>query len=173
MLNRSDVTLIVADDEAGLRQGLAQLFENEGYVALQAQDGDEVISLLEQAENIPDAVFLDLKMPKRDGLSTLRFLKQDARFKDVPVVIITAFGGSEHTIEAMKAGAYDYITKPFDTEEVLQTARRAIEVSRLTRELESLRKRTSPEQAANVAGILPCARFSNWWARLPTLTLPC
>jgi two-component system, NtrC family, response regulator AtoC len=73
-----------------------------------------------------------------DGLSVLKALKENPEFRRIPVVIITAFGGSEQTIEGMKVGVYDYITKPFDPDELLRTATRAIEVSRLSTEVEQL-----------------------------------
>ena len=142
-------TILVADDERHLRESLAELFAAQGYTVLQAADGTEVMHLLR--DHAPDTIFLDLKMPKLDGLSTLKALKQNPEVRRIPVVIITAFGGSEQTIEGMKAGAYDYITKPFDPDEVLRTAARAIEVSRLSSEVEELRARADvgePEAAA-------------------------
>src|SRR5208283_1239127 len=136
-------TVLVVDDEQRLRASLTELLEAEGYRVLEAGDGDEALSLLRQAADYPDVILLDLKMPRRDGLATLRELQQSAGLKSIPVVIITAFGNSEQTISAMKAGAYDYITKPFDAGEVLRTAGRAIEVHRLSNELERLRVRSA------------------------------
>jgi DNA-binding NtrC family response regulator len=101
-----------------------------------------------------DCIFLDLKMPKLDGLSTLKTLKQNPELRRIPVVIITAFGGSEQTIEGMRAGAYDYITKPFDPDEVLRTAARAIEVSRLSREVEQLRARADADDPDASGGLI-------------------
>ena len=134
-------TILVVDDEQRLRESLTELFTADGHGVLEAGDGDEALRLLNQATVCPDVIFLDLKMPGRDGLATLKALQEEAEFKRIPVVIITAFGSSEQTIAAMKAGAYDYITKPFDPDEVLRTAARAIEVSRLSREVERLRAR--------------------------------
>ena len=133
--------ILIVDDEKRLRASLAELFASEGHRVLEAGDGDEALTLLRQATAYPDVILLDLKMPNRDGLATLKELKQSAELKSIPVVIITAFGSSEQTISAMKGGAYDYITKPFDAGEVLRTAARAIEVRRLSKELERLRIR--------------------------------
>jgi two-component system response regulator AtoC len=130
-------TILVADDERHLRESLAELFTTHGHSVLQAADGAEAMKVLR--DSVPDTIFLDLKMPKLDGIATLKLLKQDPELRWIPVVIITAFGGSEQTIEGMKAGAYDYITKPFDVAEVLRTAERAIEVSRLNIEVKRLK----------------------------------
>jgi two-component system response regulator AtoC len=154
VLSPTEATILIADDERNLRESLAELFAAEGCRVVQAQDGEEVMSVLAQQAVRPEAIFLDLKMPRRDGIATLRALKAEARFSQIPVVIITALGGSEETIEAMKAGAYDYITKPFDAEEVVQTARRALEVSRLWREVERLRESASAVDTSGSSGIV-------------------
>jgi two-component system, NtrC family, response regulator AtoC len=158
MLNDS-ATILVADDERNLRESLAELFSAQGYSVLQAADGVEVNDLLR--ERLPDAIFLDLKMPKLDGISTLRRLKESPELRGIPVIIVTAFGGSEQTIEGMKAGAYDYITKPFDPDEVLRTCARAIEGSRLSREVEQLRARADandPDTSGGIIGQHPAMR---------------
>jgi two-component system, NtrC family, response regulator AtoC len=152
-------TILVADDERHLRESLAELFAAQGHAVLQAADGTEVMGLLRDCT--PDTIFLDLKMPRLDGISTLKTLKQNPELRRIPVVIITAFGGSEQTIEGMKAGAYDYITKPFDPDEVLHTAARAIEVSRLSSEVEQLRGRADtgvPDAAESLVGQHPAMR---------------
>jgi DNA-binding NtrC family response regulator len=123
---KSAGTVIVADDERNLRDSLTELLSAEGYRVLQAGDGHEALSLLSTEPESMDAILLDLKMPVCGGLETLEAMTGDARLREIPVIIITAFGGSEQTIAAMKAGAYDYITKPFDPEEVLRTTARAI-----------------------------------------------
>ncbi len=140
-------TVLVVDDERHLRESLAELFTADGYQVLQAVDGDEALTLLERSPECPDVIFLDLKMPGRDGIATLQALTAHPDLRRIPVVIITSFGGSEQTITAMKTGAYDYITKPFDADEVLRTARRAVEVSRLSREVEQLRTRAETLEA--------------------------
>ena len=156
---KEGATILVADDERHLRESLAELFSAQGYSVLQAADGAEVIDLLR--ERLPDAIFLDLKMPKLNGISTLRRLKESPELRRIPVIIVTAFGGSEQTIEGMKAGAYDYITKPLDPDEVLRTGARAIEVSRLSREVEQLRARADandPDNSGSIIGQHPAMR---------------
>ncbi len=158
MLN-SGTTILVADDERHLRESLAELFAAQGYTVLQAADGTEVMDVLR--DRMPNTIFLDLKMPKLDGIATLKALKENPELRRIPVVIITAFGGSEQTIEGMKAGAYDYITKPFDPDEVIRTAVRAIEMSRLSSEVEELRVRadaSEPDAPGALIGQHPAMR---------------
>jgi two-component system response regulator AtoC len=132
-------TILIVDDERSLRESLAELFTADGHQVLEAGDGDEALTLLKETAVCPDAILLDLKMPGRDGIATLQALRADPERKGIPVVMITAFGSSEQTIAAMRIGAYDYIAKPFDPDEILRTIGRAVEVSRLSREVERLR----------------------------------
>lgn len=148
MLNRASGAILVVDDERNLRAGLRETFEEAGYRVWEAEHGQAALDLLEQGDAMPDAIFLDLKMPRLDGLATLRTLQGSPQWRRIPVVIITSYGTSDSTIEAMKLGAFDYITKPFDEEEVLQAARRAIEVARLTREVEALRAEVGARRLA-------------------------
>ena len=115
-------TILVADDDRTIRRNLVRLLEAEGFRTLAAADGDEALGLI-RAEN-PDAVLLDLKMPGRDGLEVLGAL--GPALAELPVIVLTAFGGSAAAIEAMRRGAYDYLTKPFDLDEVVLTLRRAL-----------------------------------------------
>jgi two-component system, NtrC family, response regulator AtoC len=154
-----NATILIADDESYLRESLRELFAAQGYTVLEAADGTEVMRLLRDSS--ADTILLDLKMPKLDGISTLKALKKDPELRRIPVVIVTAFGGSEQTIEGMKAGAYDYVTKPFDPDEVLRTAARAIEVNRLSAAVEELRARADvgePGTAQEIIGQHPSMR---------------
>ncbi|HJU05137.1 MAG TPA: sigma-54 dependent transcriptional regulator, partial [Nitrospiraceae bacterium] len=134
-------TVLIVDDEENLRESLAELFVSGGYQVRQAGNGEHALEALARMPDHPDVIFLDLKMPGKDGMATLQALKAAAETRHIPVVIMTSFGGSERTITAMKAGAYDYITKPFEAEDMLRMAGRAAEVSRLSREVERLRSR--------------------------------
>ena len=144
-------TILVVDDARHLRESLAELFRADGYEVLEAADGNDALRVL--ADHRPDVIFLDLNMPHRDGLSTLTALKSDPSTRAIPVVILTSFGGSEQTITAMKAGAYDYMTKPFDTEYLLHMATRAVEVRRLSRELDLLRS-AAPLREPDNSGLI-------------------
>jgi CheY-like chemotaxis protein len=94
-------TVMVVDDERHLRESLAELFAGDGYQVVQASNGDQALALLAQTAECPDVIFLDLKMPGRDGIATLQMLKATPKTRRLPVVVITAYGGSEQTITAM------------------------------------------------------------------------
>ena len=128
-------SILVAEDDRTNRKNLVRLLESEGYVVREAADGE--VALASFAADRPDAVLLDLKMPKRDGLAVLEALA--AELGETPVIVVTALGGSSAAIEAMRRGAYDYLTKPFDLDEVLLTLRRALRQRALSAEVKTLR----------------------------------
>ncbi len=137
--------ILVVDDDRTIRRNLARLVEAEGFRASEAADGDEALAKI-RAES-PAAVLLDLKMPGRDGLSVLGEL--GPVLADLPVIVVTAFGGSSPAIEAMRRGAYDYLTKPFDLDEVMLTLRRALRQRALAAEVRELRSRVAPDEPAD------------------------
>src|SRR5437870_3878268 len=100
-------TVLVADDDPAIRGNLALLLRSEGYAVREAADGRAADLAL--ADPSVAAALLDLKMPGRDGLEVLR--RHAERLEEVPVIVVTAYGGSAAAIEAMKLGAYDYVTK--------------------------------------------------------------
>ncbi len=115
--------ILVIDDEKNLRESLVELLESEGYKAEQAGDGAEALLKIRASDFA--CVFLDIKMPRMDGLQVLAKLREE-RLTDAPVIVISAFGDSERTIEAMRLGAFDYVTKPLDIEETLLILKRAV-----------------------------------------------
>jgi DNA-binding NtrC family response regulator len=143
MLSSGLGAILIVDDERNLRETLREIFEEAGYQVSEAGDGQAAVEQLQRGDGSPDVIFLDLKMPRMDGLETLRILHGSAAWRRIPVVIITSFSTSDNTIEAMKFGAFDYITKPFNEEEVIRAARRAIEIARLGQEQDSLRAEAS------------------------------
>src|SRR5690606_26058127 len=116
-------TILVADDDAGIRQVLVDFLEDEGYAVREAESGDGVLKAMSDPANMPDLILMDVRMPDKSGLDVLKELNRDPD-QDLPVIMMTAFGGSRVAIEAMRLGAYDYITKPFDIDEVGQTLKR-------------------------------------------------
>src|SRR5207302_8348659 len=120
------------------RFSLACSLKAEGYRVLEAGDGDAALALV--ASERPDAVLLDLKMPGRDGLAVLAAL--GPALAELPVIVITAYGGSAAAIEAMRRGAYDYLTKPFDLDEVHLTLQRALRQRALAFEIKLPRARS-------------------------------
>src|SRR6476620_1069035 len=110
--------VLIVDDEPNLRKILSVQLSRDGYDVLTAEDGEQGLQLLR--EHHIDLVISDLKMPKVDGMGLLReALRED---RELPVVIITAHGTVDTAVEALKLGAFDYLTKPFDKDEVRQIA---------------------------------------------------
>src|SRR5205823_12361824 len=142
-------TILVAEDDRAIRFSLACSLKAEGHRVLEVGDGDEALAWIEREK--PDAVLLDLKMPGRDGLAVLAEL--GPALADLPVIVITAYGGSAAAIEAMRRGAYDYLTKPFDLDEVQLTLKRALRQRALAFEVKALRARTDEESSEPTEGL--------------------
>jgi two-component system, NtrC family, response regulator AtoC len=119
--------ILVVDDEKNMRWALERALKAQGYEVYQAEDGKQG---LEAALHIrPELVILDLKMPEMDGLAVLTALKEQV--PEIMVVMITAHGSTASAVEAMKLGAYDYINKPFDIDELKLVVAKALEVENL------------------------------------------
>src|SRR3954451_17031782 len=136
--------VLIVDDEPNLRKILSAQLSRDGYDVLTAEDGEQGLSVLR--EHHIDLVVTDLKMPKVDGMTLLReALREDP---ELPIVMITAHGTVDTAVEALKLGAFDYLTKPFDKDEVRQIVAKALK----TRQLAS-------EEATAGQGLAPGARF--------------
>jgi two-component system nitrogen regulation response regulator GlnG len=127
----SPARILIADDEDSLRWVLEKTLKGAGYDVTGVKDGDSAIRAF-QAEPY-DLVFLDIRMPGIDGLTALARLREIRG--NAPVVVMTAHGTMDTAIQAMQRGAYDYIAKPFDLDEVVLLAERALAASRLTEEV--------------------------------------
>lgn len=128
-------TILIADDDAATRDMLIDFLTDEGYSPVGVGDAAEMLSFYH--ENNPDLVLMDIRLPDKSGLDILRELKQ-GRNEQKPVVAMTAFGGSGVAIEAMRLGAYDYITKPFDLDEVSQVLKRYFDYRHLSEQVAEL-----------------------------------
>ena len=129
-------SLLVVDDDAAMRQMLASLFREKGYPVCEATSADDA---LEQArEREFDAVLSDIKMAGKTGIEMVGELRRIR--PETPVVLMTAFGSIDSAVEAMRAGAFDYITKPFEPDAVLLTVERALERRALEEENRRLRR---------------------------------
>ncbi|HYV65157.1 MAG TPA: response regulator, partial [Myxococcales bacterium] len=129
--------ILVVDDEQNARAALRTILSEEGYEIAEAPDGEEGLARLQ--EWTPDLVLADVRMPRMDGLSLLRRAKElglDATF-----VMMTAFASIEAAVEAMRAGAENYLVKPLDVRAVLVFLEKALEKRRLIQESASLRER--------------------------------
>ena len=130
--------ILIVDDEADIRDLVAGILEDEGFVTRTARDSDS--ALAEIANRRPHLVFLDiwLQGSKLDGLQLLEQVKKDNA--DLPVVMISGHGNIETAVAAIKRGAYDFIEKPFKADRLILVATRALENSRLKREVKELKQ---------------------------------
>ncbi len=122
--------ILVVDDEESVRSMVTVLLQKEGYQVSSAQGGEEALELL--GEQAFDLVLSDIRMPRMDGLQLLDRIQ--ALYPEVTVIMMSAFGTVDLAVEAMKRGAYDYISKPFKPDEILLALRKAQERERLQRE---------------------------------------
>jgi DNA-binding NtrC family response regulator len=148
--------VLVVEDEAAIRLALGGLLRREGYEVEQADSGEAALARLRG--DAFDLVLTDLALGAgASGLDVLRAVKQDR--PETPVVLITAHGSEKIAVEAMKAGAEDYVPKPFDNDEIRLTLRRALERTRLERENRELRERMDREwRFENLIGSGPAMR---------------
>jgi DNA-binding NtrC family response regulator len=120
--------VLIADDEINIRRVLEAILRRDGYEVRTAANGEEALA---QMSRDVHTVITDLKMPGLDGMGLLRRLSAD--FADVPVVMITAHGSVENAVEAVKLGAFDYVEKPFDQEQIRQIVAKAMRTHMLSR----------------------------------------
>jgi two-component system nitrogen regulation response regulator NtrX len=131
--------LLVVDDEKGIRDALVQLFEYEGHEVSTAEDGHKGIELADKLR--PDVTFLDVKMPGLDGLDVLAKLREVD--PHAVVVMISGHGTIDTAVEATRKGAYDFLEKPLDTDRLLVTLRRALELKGLTQSVAALKRQVA------------------------------
>ena len=136
--------LLIADDDETVRNLLDYHSQKHGFAPVLAACGDEVEKL---ADEDLDVALLDLRMPKGDGMHCLRFLAK--AFPDVPAVILSSADEVQDAVAAMKAGAVDYLTKPFDLDEVFAVLRQAIKHGRLKRENRELKEAVGVSRPAS------------------------
>lgn len=140
--NDNQHEILIIDDEASIRKTLSEILSFEGYKISEATDGEEGLKLF--SEKTFNAVLCDIKMPKMDGLEFLE--KATVLAPDVPIIMISGHGTIETAVEAVKKGAYDFISKPPDLNRLLITIRNAMEKTSLVAETKVLRKKVSKVQ---------------------------
>jgi two-component system nitrogen regulation response regulator GlnG len=132
--------VLVVDDQADMRWILARVLGEQSFDVVTADDGEQAVARVKH--EAPQVVLMDLKMPRLGGLQALEQIKESA--PEVPVIVITAYGDVPSAVQAMKLGAYDFLTKPFDNEELLYTVKRAVERWELLSQVAALKRRLQP-----------------------------
>lgn len=122
--------ILIIDDENSIRMGFGGFLQSRGYAVLEAENGAQ--GLLQARNHSPDLVLLDLKLPDIEGIELLRQIRAENEF--VVVIMITAFGTIEVAVRALKLGAENFLTKPFDPESLLIVIEHALEIHRLRRQ---------------------------------------
>ncbi|SHM82443.1 sigma-54 dependent transcriptional regulator [Chitinophaga sp. CF418] len=134
--------ILIIDDEKSIRKTLSEILSYEGYKVDEAADGAEGFKMFKEKQY--DAILCDIKMPKMDGLEFLEKAKETN--PDVPIVMVSGHGNIDTAVEAVKKGAYDYISKPPDLNRLLITLRNAMDKSTLVTETKTLRRKVNKTQ---------------------------
>src|SRR5512138_283975 len=129
--------ILVVDDEEGIRMMLRAVLEEEGYEIFEAADGPEAVKAVERGPL--DLILLDIRMTRMDGIETLAEIRKISPF--VPVLMMTAYATVKTAVEALKAGAFEYLAKPLDIEELKILVQKALEYYRLREENLTLKER--------------------------------
>jgi len=132
-------SILVIDDEKAIRKTLAEILTFEGFTVDEAADGAEAVKKIR--ENNYDCILCDVKMPKMDGIEVLELTREEK--PDTPFIVISGHGNIETAVDAVKKGAFDYISKPPDLNRLLITIRNAMDKKSLVAETKQLRKRIS------------------------------
>jgi two-component system NtrC family response regulator len=142
--------VLIIDDDTSFRRILEYNLLEEGYEVLSASSGEEGVAIFEA--QVPNLIITDMKMNGISGIDVLNAVKKQS--PDTLVIIITAFGAVDKAVEAMKLGAYDYITKPVNRDELKLVVRNALELTNLFRENKDLRKRIeNREEFKHIVGV--------------------
>lgn len=130
--------ILIAEDNEDMRDLLQEVLEDAGYETLVAANGRQALARMEKESEIIDLVITDVRMPEMTGEELLAKARESRA--EAPVIVITAFGSVEQAVEMVKAGAYQYLTKPFDNREILRLVEEALERSAAQREQARLRR---------------------------------
>jgi DNA-binding NtrC family response regulator len=133
--------ILVVDDDPSFRRVLEYQLKDAGYRVVSAEDGKKALDAFSQ--NRISAVLTDLDMPELPGIDLLKAIKQQSA--DIPVIVITAFGTIDSAVDAMRAGAYHYLTKPVNRDVLLHTLEQALKFSGLVTENRNLREAVSSQ----------------------------
>ncbi len=140
--------ILVVDDEQLIRWSIEQNLKKQGYEVLTAPTGEDALKLVREEQ--PELILLDIQMPGISGMEVLEKVKEFD--EDIVVIMVTAHGGLETAVSAMRLGAYDYINKPFNLDELAIVIRKALENSSLRREVAGLRSEHKKVGSPNIIG---------------------
>jgi two-component system response regulator AtoC len=143
-------SILIADDDISIRSLLQSVFESEGYQTYEAVSGRDVMPAV--LKHRPDLIIMDVRMPGLSGMEVLEQLKRNSI--DVPVLLMTAYGTSSVAIKAIQLGAYDYVTKPFELDDLLLTVRRTLDHKELARRVKTMDE-TPHDPLDNIVGNSP------------------
>ncbi len=147
--------LLVVDDEASHRMMIEAVLQDVGWLVEEAESGEEALQILEETR--PSVVLLDMRMPGMGGQETLQKILEI--HPGLPVIMLTAHGTVDSAVEAMKLGAYDYLSKPADNDELIAVLDKAWEYSRLIVENDKLRRKLqNADPSVEIAGSSPAIR---------------
>jgi two-component system response regulator PilR (NtrC family) len=150
-MKNSKGNILVVDDEKSMREILQIFLANEGYNISLANNGKSATEAVKK--DIFDLVITDMNMPKVDGMELLKNIKEIT--PDTVVVFITAFGTTESAVEAMKHGAYDYIQKPFQMDDIRLVVKNALERQKLQKDVSILKEQLKTPSIDNIIGSSP------------------
>jgi DNA-binding NtrC family response regulator len=152
MLPHKKINILIVDDELSIRESLSGWLQQDGYEVETAEDGPAALGRIQEKHY--DIMLLDVKMPKMDGITVLKELKE--KNPETAVVMMTAHGAIQDAVEAMKLGAYDYLLKPFDLEELSLTIEKLVQMQTLAMENLILKERVATiTRSDNLVGQSP------------------
>ncbi len=117
--------ILIVDDEKDITETISFMLKAKGYEVIEGYDGEEGLKLAK--ENMPDLIILDVMMPKINGYKIARLLKYDTKYKHIPIIMVTARGQDADKLIGEETGADEYITKPFEFEEILNAVNKYLE----------------------------------------------
>jgi DNA-binding NtrC family response regulator len=138
--------ILIVEDNKDMQFLLSNILKGEGYEALVAGDGKKALKEIKRWS--PDLVLLDIRLPDMDGMAVLEEIKK--LNGDIVIIMLTAYGDIKGAVQAMKLGAFEYIAKPFDNDELLIAIKRSLKTQRLGKELRSLRKQLGEKTASDL-----------------------
>jgi DNA-binding NtrC family response regulator len=138
-------TILIVDDDQDIQLTISKVLQHEGYAPVTTGDGRRALAIVKKAS--PELVLLDIKLPDMDGMTVLEQMKQIDQ--DLFIIVLTAYGEIQGAIQAMKLGAFHYLTKPFDPEELILLIKKALTTQHLRNEVKSLRERLGAQDEIN------------------------